>query len=56
MIRQNYQKSSFIVLFFRENGLRRGLSMMGLFGKSKAADPKEQVNEWCKKIRKERGS
>ena len=26
---------------------------MGLFGKSKAADPKEQVNEWCKKIRKE---
>jgi len=26
---------------------------MGLFGKSKAADPKEQVQEWCKKIRKE---
>lgn len=26
---------------------------MGLFGKSKGADPKEQVNEWCKKIRKE---
>ena len=26
---------------------------MGLFGKSKPADPKEQVNEWCKKIRKE---
>jgi len=26
---------------------------MGLFGKTKAADPKEQVNEWCKKIRKE---
>ena len=26
---------------------------MGLFGKSKSADPKEQVNEWCKKIRKE---
>jgi hypothetical protein len=56
MSRQSYQKSPFIVLFFRENGLRRGLSMMGLFGKSKAADPKEQVNEWCKKIRKERGS
>jgi hypothetical protein len=30
--------------------------MMGLFGKSKAADPKEQVNEWCKKIRKERST
>jgi hypothetical protein len=28
--------------------------MMGLFGKSKPADPKEQVNEWCKKIRKEK--
>merc|ERR1719210_2815968 len=27
--------------------------MMGLFGKSKSADPKEQVQEWCKKIRKE---
>jgi len=27
--------------------------MMGLFGKSKSADPKEQVNEWTKKIRKE---
>jgi len=26
---------------------------MGLFGKSKAADPKEQVQEWGKKIRKE---
>ena len=26
---------------------------MGLFGKSKPSDPKEQVNEWCKKIRKE---
>jgi len=26
---------------------------MGLFGKSKSADPKEQVNEWTKKIRKE---
>jgi len=26
---------------------------MGLFGKSKAPDPKEQVNDWCKKIRKE---
>jgi len=26
---------------------------MGLFGKSKSADPKEQVQEWCKKIRKE---
>ena len=26
---------------------------MGLFGKSKPADPKEQVNDWCKKIRKE---
>jgi charged multivesicular body protein 3 len=26
---------------------------MGLFGKSKPADPKEQVNEWTKKIRKE---
>ena len=26
---------------------------MGLFGKSKPADPKEQVKEWCKKIRKE---
>jgi charged multivesicular body protein 3 len=26
---------------------------MGLFGKSKAPDPKEQVNEWSKKIRKE---
>ena len=27
--------------------------MMGLFGKSKPADPKAQVNEWSKKIRKE---
>ena len=27
--------------------------MMGLFGKSKSRDPKEQVQEWCKKIRKE---
>jgi len=27
--------------------------VMGLFGKSKQADPKEQVNEWCKKLRKE---
>lgn len=27
--------------------------MMGLFGKSKPVDPKEQVNEWTKKIRKE---
>ena len=26
---------------------------MGLFGKTKSADPKEQVQEWCKKIRKE---
>uniref|UniRef100_A0A0K8TSX4 Putative vacuolar sorting protein vps24 n=1 Tax=Tabanus bromius TaxID=304241 RepID=A0A0K8TSX4_TABBR len=26
---------------------------MGLFGKSQQADPKEQVNEWCRKIRKE---
>jgi len=26
---------------------------MGLFGKSKSADPKEQVQDWCKKIRKE---
>lgn len=26
---------------------------MGLFGKSKQADPKEQVNEWCKTLRKE---
>eukprot|EP00088_Acartia_fossae_P059725 TRINITY_DN7119_c0_g1_i1.p1 TRINITY_DN7119_c0_g1~~TRINITY_DN7119_c0_g1_i1.p1 ORF type:complete len:220 (-),score=85.91 TRINITY_DN7119_c0_g1_i1:310-969(-) len=26
---------------------------MGLFGRSKPADPKEQVNEWTKKIRKE---
>lgn len=26
---------------------------MGLFGKSASADPKEQVNEWCHKIRKE---
>jgi len=26
---------------------------MGLFGKSKSADPKEQVQEWTKKIRKE---
>lgn len=26
---------------------------MGLFGKNKASDPKEQVNDWCKKIRKE---
>eukprot|EP00092_Neocalanus_flemingeri_P002079 GFUD01002218.1.p1 GENE.GFUD01002218.1~~GFUD01002218.1.p1 ORF type:complete len:222 (-),score=102.51 GFUD01002218.1:251-916(-) len=26
---------------------------MGLFGKAKAADPKEQVQEWGKKIRKE---
>jgi len=26
---------------------------MGLFGKSKSSDPKEQVNEWTKKIRKE---
>ena len=27
---------------------------MGLFGKDKKPDPKEQVNEWCRKIRKER--
>merc|ERR1719341_895163 len=27
--------------------------IMGLFGKSKGSDPKEQVNEWCKKLRKE---
>eukprot|EP00092_Neocalanus_flemingeri_P034306 GFUD01037309.1.p1 GENE.GFUD01037309.1~~GFUD01037309.1.p1 ORF type:complete len:223 (+),score=90.93 GFUD01037309.1:93-761(+) len=27
--------------------------VMGLFGKSRQADPKEQVNEWCKKLRKE---
>ena len=26
---------------------------MGLFGKSKPADPKALVNEWSKKIRKE---
>ncbi|XP_055380276.1 charged multivesicular body protein 3 [Condylostylus longicornis] len=26
---------------------------MGLFGKSTQKDPKEQVNEWCSKIRKE---
>ena len=26
---------------------------MGLFGKSKQGDPKEKVQEWCKKIRKE---
>uniref|UniRef100_A0A1B6F0T6 EOG090X0EF4 n=2 Tax=Proconiini TaxID=565685 RepID=A0A1B6F0T6_9HEMI len=26
---------------------------MGLFGKSSPVDPKEQVNEWCHKIRKE---
>ncbi|RZF43266.1 hypothetical protein LSTR_LSTR001527 [Laodelphax striatellus] len=26
---------------------------MGLFGKSGPTDPKEQVNEWCHKIRKE---
>jgi len=26
---------------------------MGLFGKDKKADPKEQVNEWSRKIRKE---
>ena len=26
---------------------------MGLFGKSKPADPKAQVDEWCKKLRKE---
>ncbi|XP_031617968.1 charged multivesicular body protein 3 [Contarinia nasturtii] len=26
---------------------------MGLFGKSHQRDPKEQVNEWCHKIRKE---
>ena len=26
---------------------------MGLFGKSKPGDPKEKVQEWCKKIRKE---
>merc|ERR1719412_2752579 len=27
--------------------------MMGLFGKSKAPDPKEQVQEWTKQIRRE---
>ena len=27
---------------------------MGLFGKDKTPDPKEQVNEWSRKIRKER--
>jgi len=27
--------------------------IMGLFGKSKGADPKEKVNEWCKELRKE---
>ncbi|XP_075221362.1 charged multivesicular body protein 3-like isoform X2 [Lycorma delicatula] len=26
---------------------------MGLFGKSTQTDPKEQVNDWCHKIRKE---
>ncbi|CAB3369497.1 charged multivesicular body protein 3 [Cloeon dipterum] len=26
---------------------------MGLFGKTPEKDPKEQVNEWCRKIRKE---
>ena len=30
------------------------LDDMGLFGKDKKPDPKEQVNEWCRKIRKER--
>ena len=28
-------------------------SAMGLFGKTKAPDPKEQVQEWSRKIRKE---
>jgi len=27
--------------------------VMGLFGKSKQKDPKDQVNEWCKTLRKE---
>lgn len=27
--------------------------IMGLFGKTKGADPKEQVNEWCKTLKKE---
>jgi len=26
---------------------------MGLFGKSRTPDPKDQVNEWCKQLRKE---
>ena len=29
------------------------MKKMGLFGKSKPADPKAQVDEWCKKLRKE---
>ena len=29
------------------------MKKMGLFGKSKPADPKELVNEWCKQLRKE---
>lgn len=29
---------------------------MGLFGKKKAPDPREQVKEWNKKLRRERNS
>ena len=34
--------------------LVRVSTIMGLFGKDKTPDPKEQVNEWSRKIRKER--
>ena len=38
-----------MLLFFR-------YVVMGLFGKSAPPDPKEQVKEWSKKLRKERNA
>ena len=37
----------------KENQISVNNLRMGLFGKSKTPDPKEQVNDWCRKIRKE---
>ena len=41
------------VKIFLIKGRRDISSTMGLFGKTKAPDPKEQVQEWSRKIRKE---
>ena len=40
-------------LIAHEKNYRAFDENMGLFGKSKQGDPKEKVQEWCKKIRKE---